>query len=103
MITPNRSWQQSNRNANRHRTLKQALMIASVAQSFDSWFSAEDCHQLYRDEVGQLSYRSVHRYLSTLQMVGVLQSRSEDVGNGISYRWQGWPEPLKQPHAGASA
>lgn len=95
-------WRQEYEGPRRHQTFRQSLMICQVAQMLGGWFSLSEFLDVFHKEVGQLKYRTAHRYMVTLELAGVLELRVGKQPFGpkqYEYRWLGWPEPLKQPRA----
>lgn len=100
MTTPKpRNWSKWYDGTSRHRTLKNSLMLCAVVQSFSGWFDLNDAVHVWREEVGPACERTVRRYLTTLEMIGVVEAGNDDQyeGRSIQYRWIGWPEPIKPP------
>lgn len=97
--TKPRNWSKWYDDTTRHRTLKQSLILCSVVQSFSGWFELKDAVDVWRAEVGPACERTVRRYLTTLEMIGVVEvgHDADYEGRALQYRWAGWPEPIKPP------
>lgn len=80
--------------ARRLESLKTCLMIASIVETYpDMWWRIDEVHQAYNDNVGAKSRRSINRYLSALEEMGVIEL--EQRGRGLTarkvFRWIGYP------------
>lgn len=87
----------------RLKSFRQSLIMCTLAQSFSSWFFVDKFIEFYRQEVGSICDRTVYRYLHTLEMAGLLESRKINRGpnyadrgrrDSYQFRWIGWPEPF---------
>lgn len=94
-----RVWDDHSPDSHRHRSLKQSLLLCSVVQTFNGWFSIADATRAWQEEVGGACKRTIRRYLLALEMAGVLEIRKSPRGRRgtrvFEFRWLGWPEPIK--------
>lgn len=97
--TKPRNWSKWCDDTTRHRTLKNSLILCAVVQGFSGWFNLQDAVQVWQSEVGPACERTVRRYLTTLEMIGMIEAGEDDQfdGRGTRYRWRGWPQPIKRP------
>jgi len=83
-------WSRASQDTYRLKTLRTSLAVCLIAQRFGTWFSVFEAATEYRVDVGEISDRTIRRYLVALTQVGLLQEQRHDARD-YSYRWRGWP------------
>ncbi|TWT30686.1 hypothetical protein [Blastopirellula retiformator] len=82
----------------RLRTMKQCLLLCSVAQCFHSGFTVQELVDRFQQKVGYIHYRTAMRYANNLEMCGLIEEvegKPNKRGKASRrFKWAGWPEPL---------
>ena len=89
-----RNWRDDNCDARRLKTLKTAIFIAHIISDIE-YATVGEVTKLYRENVGNISSRTVGRYLRSLELMGVIEAHEDIVNSAfkkIRFSWIGWPE-----------
>lgn len=79
---------------NRFRTLHVCLVVCGIFEQSGRWMTVIEASDEMRTRYGEMSDRTVRRYIKTLESIGVLEQQRNTAHKGFWYRWVGWPVPV---------
>lgn len=82
--------------AKRLQSLRLTLAVCQVAQSFGRAFTLDEIFDAYRSRIGEISKRTLRRYLYSLANAGMIDiGRDDEPNKPFLYLWLGWPGAIE--------
>ena len=82
----------------RMRGVKNSMYIAAMLEGIakSKWVTARQVADTYRRNVGEISDRTIYRYLLALETVGVAEAKSINAKRGVhrQFKFGQWPMPF---------